>query len=144
MESQLNLTGEGSEMDSKIFFRSFSEYSSDDVNVFDSTQIIQNSNPIQVQIENIVRYRAQYNTGFSASSQFAEALNSVPGAQLKIPTSKNVLKREVKLQYQYKHYVFCKSCGILVELNKVCETCNVLTEKTKDNYFIHIPISSNS
>lgn len=140
MESQLNFSVESSETDSKIFFRSFSEYSSEDVNVFECTQIIHNPNPLQNQIDNVMRHRAQFNTSYAASSQFAEALNNVPGAQLKIPTSKDALKREAKLQYQYKHYVFCESCGILVEIDKECETCNIRTKKTKDNYFIYIPI----
>lgn len=42
--------------------------------------------------------------------------------------------------YEYKYYVFCQSCTILIKLGEKCSLCEMITKKTKDNYFIYIPI----
>lgn len=64
-------------------------------------------------VSNVLVDRAKNNKSYTAATDFAKCLNSIPGAQIRIPTEKNQSKREVEMKYQYDHYVFCDWCKVL-------------------------------
>lgn len=137
--SDHNLSADtSSEIENELALRSFTEYSSDEISETWLQKEI--SNPMQNIINNVFLHRAQFNTSYAAASAFAKALNEMPGSQLNIPTSKERLKSAVSIKFLYEHYVFCNSCEALMKLGEKCNFCKQKTEKTKDNYFIYIPI----
>lgn len=89
-------------------------------------------------VNEILLDRAKYNKSYSASCEYSKNLNSVPGAILKLPTTKKHLKREANLKYEYQLFIFCESCKRLTENGNPCEICGKITKKTKNNYFIYI------
>lgn len=129
-----------SEIERSDVYRSFAEYSSDEISAEISFSGVKYSNPRDDMICQVLTHRAKHNTSYAAASSFAETLNSVPGAKLKIPTRKDDLKNEVKLLYEFEQYIFCSSCNLLCKVDTDCSTCNRRTKKTKDNYFIFIPV----
>lgn len=135
-----NITSDtSSEMDSDLALKSFAEYSSDDSS--DAVVVdVEFLNPISQIVGEVLIHKAKYNTSYASASNFANMLNNMPGAKLQIPMSKKELKDEVTMKFMFVHYVFCKSCDVLIKVREKCYMCNQETAKTKDNYFIYIPI----
>lgn len=130
-----------SNVSSEIEMKSFSEYNTDDTSINDSSEE-KCTNPIDELVQNVLYHRAKQNLSYDAASNVAQLLNSMPGSLLSVPEHRTRLRREAKRMqaYEYKHYVFCQSCDILIQLGEKCNLCNRITKKSKDNYFIYIPI----
>lgn len=143
MESEHDAFAETS-VESDLAVRSFSEYSCDDINlsfIMSGASVSHGTNPLDQTINEVLLHRAKFNTSYAATSNFANTLNSIPGSQLEIPTKKNQLKRNAGLQYRYEYYVFCYFCQALVKHGQNCSNCKRKTKKTKDNYFVYIPVN---
>lgn len=139
MHNSFQIMDASSEIDDELI-RSFSEYSCEDINVSIISEENQTTNPVIQTVNEVLLFRAKNNTSYAAASTFALTLNSVPGSLLEIPTTKEQLIREAKVEYEYQRYIFCEKCEILVGENSACTSCKKRTKKTKDNYFIHIPL----
>lgn len=122
--------------------KSFGEYDceDDEVLVYERGIKSTSTNPMTQMVNAVLLDRAKYNKSYTAACEYSVNLNSVPGAKLKLPLTKKQLKRESTQKYTYKYYVFCESCGLLVENGSLCEKCNKRTKKTRNNYFIQIPL----
>lgn len=120
----------------------FSEYSDDSSEILDTSNIAEKStNPYNILINKILQHRATNNTSYKAACEFARTLNLMPGSQIEVPTSKKTLKKEVQLKYSFLRYIVCKKCNCLVqESEKLCPICGFISKKSKNNYFIYIPL----
>lgn len=80
---------------------SFSAYSS-----IDSFEIDEPKtgcvNPLNAMVDAVFCLRTKSNLSYSALSNIAQSMNDVPGAQLRISTTKHMLKRDVRLLYKYE------------------------------------------
>lgn len=86
--------------------RSFTEYDCDDeIIVYESQRDQQCTNPLIRMVNAVLLDRAKYNKSYTAASEYANNISSVPGAKLKLPITKKALKREANLKYRY---VFCE------------------------------------
>lgn len=133
---------QNSSAETSLICRSFAEYSSDEISIElkNSSSDSKFINPVEETINQVLLHRAKYNTSYAASSNFAETLNAIPGAKIEIPTSKQQLISQANHDFIYERYVFCGKCNILCKVDTTCGTCNQKTKKTKDNYFIFIPV----
>lgn len=124
------------------FAKSFEEYDceDDDIIVYDGASEQKPTNPIIQMANEILIDRAKYNKSYAATSSYAQNLNSVPGALLKVPTTKQKLIREANPKYKYEHYIICDSCKVLIGDGNYCGNCDKITKKNKNNYFIYIPL----
>lgn len=130
--------------DTELFEKSFDEYicdSDDEIIVFENEQKSKCTNPTTLMVNDVLLDRAKNNNSYSASCMQMKRLNSVPGAQLKYPISKNQLKREANLDYHFEYYIFCERCNRMTIMDDPCSGCGKKTKKKKNNYFVHIPIT---
>lgn len=120
----------------------FSEYSDDNLEILDTSKTAEQCvNPYNILVNQILRHRATNNTSFKAACEFGRTLNLMPGSQIEVPTSENRLKKEAILKFNFLRYIVCKKCNCLVpESEKVCSVCGFITKKSKNNYFIYIPL----
>lgn len=123
-----------------LFMKSFEEYDDDSIIIHEHELQPKVTNPIAQITNQILLDRANFNKSYAAASAHSKSINTVPGAQIRIPTEKNKMKREATLKYQYETYIFCDFCDILFKKGESCENCGKVTKKRKNNYFIYIPI----
>lgn len=124
------------------FMRSFEEYDYDDDSriIHENTPKSEIINPAIEMLNGVLLDRAKFNKSYASASSHSKSINSVPGAQLRIPTEKNQMKREANLKYSYEYYIFCEKCKLLMKQNENCMNCGKSTKKKKNNYFIYINI----
>lgn len=115
--------------------------SDDSILVLDGVPKPKCANPVTRLINDVLLDRAKYNMSYTAATDIAKRLNSMPGAEIELPAEKGRMKREVKLKYQYDHFIVCDFCKYLFKQGEACQVCHKKTEKRKDNYFIHINIT---
>lgn len=87
------------------FMKSFGEYDECDdssILIFENTDRPKNTNPATKLLNDVLLDRAKFNKSYAAASSHSKSINSVPGAQLQIPTEKNQMKRAAKLKYSYE------------------------------------------
>lgn len=122
------------------FMKSFEEYDDDSIIIHENEPKSKVTNPVAELINTVLLDRAKFNKSYAAASAHSVTINSVPGAQISIPTEKNKMKREATLQFQYETYIFCDTCKLLYKKGELCEKCGRSSKKRKNNYFIYIPI----
>lgn len=114
---------------SDLMIRSFSNYSSEDLDASDIVVERKCANAVDNMVQDLLLHRAKNNTSYAETSNVAQMLNNVPGALSKIPSKIDTLKSEASLVYKYEYYVFCESCDILIEIYTVCDICKKKTKK---------------
>lgn len=116
--------------------RSFGEYSSSSTEIWLGEN---ESEPSTSFVMDILNFRATNNTSFKAAEDFAKKINQMPGAQIELPTSQYLLKKEANLKFNFDHYIICDKCKYLNK-TEICQKCELKTKKRKNNYFIYIPV----
>lgn len=91
-------------------------------------------------IQNLFEHNIKNHNTFKSINDMATIFNERPEATFNIPNTKYLLNKAAKYRYHKMFYIICKKCGDFVIRDQFCERCNVKTNVTKTNYFIHIPI----
>lgn len=111
-------------------FETSNEYSILDSS--DETDVIQKT------VNNIFEHRVRNHASYKACENIAAIINET--SKIAVPKSKYLLKAAAEYHFKRFYYVFCSGCNELVLLDKKCPNCQRITKKTKDNYYIYIPI----
>lgn len=134
-----------SESDADLALRSFDEYdeNNDCLIHIDTTdeKKCDIKNPYNILLNDVLQHRAANNTSFKSASDFARILNSMPGAEIEIPSHKKKIKKEANLKYEFILYIVCTKCKHLIpNVETKCPKCGLVKKKTKNNCFVYIPL----
>lgn len=123
------------------FSRSFNEYNtsgleSDDG---DGDNECERNDPVTNVIKTVMENKLKSNGTLKSVQNVVEIINGL-SSQIKLPTNKDVLKKEAVLRFHRKFLIFCKKCNELCNEKNWCGTCGIATKKTKNNFVVYIPI----
>lgn len=129
------------------FLKSFSEYSSLNSTI-DECLLFQQSdssnyepfNPFTSGINNLLQFQAEHNISNAATIRLAQIQNEMSGSQVEIPPNIKRMEKNVHRKYEFEYYVFCGKCKEVVKCDQKCPQCDIKTIRTRDNYFIYIPV----
>lgn len=131
---------------SSDMLRSFGEYSSLDssLNECISYQEAENKSrvkhPVTIAINKLLEFQASHHISNAAVIQMARNQNGIPGSAIEIPLNKKEMDKRACQKYCFEYYVFCQKCKEVTKYHEKCAQCNIVTAKTRDNFFIYIPI----
>lgn len=129
---------------SSEMLRSFGEYSSLDSSLNECVLYEESENrsknPVTAAINKLLQFQANHATSDAAVVQMARIQNEIPGSQIVIPLSKQNMERRAHQKYSFDCYVFCDKCEEATKYREKCAQCDFMTRKTRDNYFIYIPV----
>lgn len=134
-------------MDSDVsdeHLRSFGEYSSLDTSLNECFLLQESNNvsknPVTVAINKLLQFQADHYTSNRATIQMAKIQNEVPGSGIEIPLSKKQMEKRASQKFSFEYYVFCEKCKEVTKHQEKCLQCDIITAKTRENFFIYIPV----
>lgn len=124
--------------------RSFGEYSSLDTSLNECFLLQESNNvsknPVTVAINKLLQFQADHYTSNRATIQMAKIQNEVPGSGIEIPLSKKQMEKRASQKFSFEYYVFCEKCKEVTKHQEKCLQCDIITAKTRENFFIYIPV----
>lgn len=131
------------DISSETLQKSFGEYNnSDDEFVTNDPVIIRTSdikNPTQKTVNQLARLQAESRLSMKALQKIVPIINEIPDASINISNDSRFLKRNINKSFDYKFYAKCPKCDEIGEIG-VCKKCTTIVQKTRDSFFIYIPI----
>lgn len=116
---------------------SFDEYDDESTIIYETKPKSKVTNAATRMVNEVLLSRAKYNNSYASVSAHCKSLNSVPGAQIQIPTNKNRIKKEATSKYEYEIHIFCDSCDSLFRNGKLCDNGCKKTKKKGKSLHIH-------
>lgn len=128
----------------QLMERSFSEYSSIDESLNESFSNLYSEkvmeHPVAVAVNKLLQFQSNHHISNAAIARMADIQNETSSSEFEIPKSKQKMERYANMKYSYVYYVFCKTCKEVTKLNEQCAKCKIITERTRENFFIAIPL----
>lgn len=90
----------------------------------------------------VVAHAIRYNESYNAMEAVAKLINSTPGSEHAIPTTKYKIKQAVNGLFQPEYYIKC-SCNnysVTTEAKTVCKSCHRLVNRANSPFFVYFPL----
>lgn len=128
----------------QLMERSFAEYSSIDSSLNESFSYQRSNdifeNPFSSAVNKLLKFQAEQNISNAATVRIAQIQNEMEGSQIEISLDMRKLIKNADRRYSFEYYVFCEKCKEVVKSGNYCPQCDIKTTKTRDNFFVYIPI----
>lgn len=123
--------------------RSFGEYSSLDSSL-EERFLFQRADeiydhPYKSGINKLLQFQAAYNISNAATIRMAQIHNE-NASEIKVPLNIKQMEKNADHKFNFEYYVFCSKCKEAVKCAEKCSICDIKTVKTRDNFFIYVPV----
>lgn len=105
-------------------------------------------NDFDIALERLLRHFIKYNLTYECLENTAKIMNGMPGATVRLPTSKRVLIKAFlsMSSFNKQYHIHCDRCKIYIKClpdefdNWECENCSSKLKIGETNYFVYIKL----
>lgn len=98
-------------------------------------------NPVKKKVNELSQLQAKCkNLSTKTLQRIIPLINSTPGAVIEIPNDKRYLKKMTERPFEPLYYAKCSFCGETNLCKEMCNNCQKVVPKKRNNFFVYFPI----